>query len=52
MGLDVKAIAKSCDICQRVKGRQLKTGLLQNLPVPSQPWADISMDFIIHYGFA
>ena len=47
MGLDVKAFVKSCDVCQRVKGGQLKTGLLQNLPVPSQPWADISMDFIM-----
>ena len=47
MGLDVKAFVKSCDVCLRVKGGQLKTGLLQNLPVPSQPWADISMDFIM-----
>ena len=47
MGLDVKKFVSSCDICQRSKGGQLKTGLLQSLPVPSVPWQDISMDFIV-----
>ena len=45
MGLDVKKFVSSCDICQRCKGGQLKTGLLQSLPVPSVPWQDMSMNF-------
>ena len=47
MGLDVKKFVKSCDTCQRVKGGQSGSGLLQSLPVPSRPWEDISMDFIV-----
>jgi len=47
MGLSVKQFVKSCDRCQRVKGGQSKTGLLQSLPVPKRPWSDISMDFIM-----
>ena len=46
MGIDVKKFVKSCSICQRTKGAQQRSGLLQSLPVPSSPWKDISMDFI------
>src|SRR3954454_16558554 len=38
---------KSCDSCQRIKAsQQSPTGLLQPLPIPSQPWEQVSMDFI------
>ena len=47
MSKSVKKFVQSCDRCQRVKGGQLKAGLLQPLPVPEQPWHDISMDFIM-----
>ena len=47
MGLEVKRFVKSCDLCQRTKGGQPRSGLLQSLPVPDVPWKDISMDFII-----
>ena len=47
MSNSVKDFVKSCDCCQRVKSGQTKAGLLQSLPVPEQPWADISMDFIM-----
>ena len=47
MGIDVKRFVRSCDVCQRTKRGQSRSGLLQSLPVPSQPWADISMDFIM-----
>ena len=47
MGCDTKKFVKSCDVCQRVKGGQSKFGILQSLPVPKQPWEDISMEFIM-----
>ena len=47
MGLDIKRFVKTCDLCQRTKGGQPRTGLLQSLPIPNSPWQDISMDFIV-----
>lgn len=47
MRTTIQEYVKSCDICQRVKtGNQVPGGLLQPLPIPSQIWTDISMDFI------
>jgi len=38
---------RTCTTCQRNKTQAMQpAGLLQPLPVPSQVWADISMDFI------
>jgi hypothetical protein len=43
----VQAWVQSCVTCQRNKTDTLRpAGLLQPLDVPSQVWADISMDFI------
>jgi hypothetical protein len=38
---------RDCSVCQRNKVNHLQpAGLLQSLPVPSQVWSDIAMDFI------
>jgi hypothetical protein len=43
----VREFVRSCSTCQRNKTDTLHpAGLLQPLEVPSQVWADISMDFI------
>ena len=43
----VRDWVRSCQTCQRNKTETLRpVGLLQPLEVPSQVWADISMDFI------
>jgi hypothetical protein len=48
MNNDVRAYVKSCDSCQRIKAsQQVPAGLLQPLPIPQQPWDQVSMDFIV-----
>jgi hypothetical protein len=43
----IKAYVDSCEVCQRNKYQTSSPGgLLQPLPVPTQLWSDISMDFI------
>ncbi|MBW0549077.1 hypothetical protein O181_088792 [Austropuccinia psidii MF-1] len=38
----------TCDSCQQAKAlRKVPAGLLKSLPVPSQPWSSIGMDFIV-----
>ncbi|CAI7797165.1 unnamed protein product, partial [Closterium sp. NIES-53] len=47
MAADVQQFVTSCDTCQRMKSsKQKKTGLLQPLPVPEQPWQVVSLDFV------
>ena len=36
-----------CITCRQVKSRVKPHGLYTPLPVPEQPWTDISMDFIL-----
>jgi hypothetical protein len=43
----VQEYIRGCATCQRNKSEHLHpAGLLQPLPVPSQVWADISLDFV------
>lgn len=49
MHMDVKQYVQACAICQYNKySTQKSYGLLQPLPLPTQVWEDISMDFITH----
>ena len=47
MATAVEAYVRSCDACQRNKVvRHAPFGLLNPLPIPSQPWSSISLDWI------
>lgn len=47
MKSDMQAFVSACDVCQRNKSEALSlAGLLQPLPVPTQVWEDITLDFI------
>ena len=49
MGQFVKKYIQSCEICQKSKPPTVKPhGMLQPLPIPDDPWSEISMDFITH----
>ena len=48
LSTDVGNYVRGCLICQQAKYRtQLPSGLMQPLPLLSQIWQDIAMDFII-----
>ena len=44
---DVERYVRSYKICQVSKGTATNAGLYMPLPGPTQPWVDISMDFIL-----
>lgn len=44
---DIQDYVAKCVICQKIKPTNHKPhGLLMSLPIPSQVWQDITMDFI------
>jgi hypothetical protein len=44
---DMHKVIKRCVICKRAKGKENAYGLYMPLPIPKQPWMDISMDFVL-----
>jgi hypothetical protein len=47
MSRDVERFVSCCTTCQKAKSPLNPHGLYIPLPVPSIPWADISMDFVL-----
>ena len=47
MRRDVVRLVARCTTCQKAKSRLNPHGLYLPLPVPSAPWEDISMDFVL-----
>ncbi|PKU69610.1 RNA-directed DNA polymerase [Dendrobium catenatum] len=44
---DVNRYVRGCRICKRAKTPGTNAGLYLPLPVPSGPWEDVSMDFVL-----
>jgi hypothetical protein len=47
MSKDIKLFVKRCQVCQAAKGTDTNQGLYTPLPIPTAPWRDISMDFVV-----
>ncbi|WVZ81148.1 hypothetical protein U9M48_028561 [Paspalum notatum var. saurae] len=47
MRRDVERFVSRCTTCQKAKSRLNRHGLYMPLPIPSTPWEDISMDFVL-----
>jgi hypothetical protein len=47
MRRDVERFVACCTTCQKAKYRLNPQGLYMPLPVPSVPWEDISMEFVL-----
>lgn len=44
---DVGKFVERCRTCHLAKGKATNADLYMPLPIPTQPWTDISMDFIL-----
>lgn len=47
MRRDVERYVERCRACQLAKGHASNAGLYLPLPVPTQPWTELSMDFVL-----
>ncbi len=48
MNTDIREYLRACDICKRTKmPRSRKQGLLRPLPLPTDSWRNVSLDFIV-----
>jgi hypothetical protein len=47
MRADVECLVARCTTCQKSKSWLNNHGLYMPLPVPTSPWLDISMDFVL-----
>ncbi|GKV06323.1 hypothetical protein SLEP1_g18224 [Rubroshorea leprosula] len=47
MKRDVERICERCITCKQAKSRVLPHGLYTPLPIPTEPWVDVSMDFVL-----
>ena len=47
MSKDVEGILERCATCQVAKSHSLPLGLYTPLPVPTSPWVDVNMEFIL-----
>jgi hypothetical protein len=47
MRRDVTRICGRCNTCRKAKSKVLPYGLYTPIPVPSEPWVDIFMDFVL-----
>lgn len=47
MRRDVERVVARCTTCHRTKSRLQPFGLYTPLPIPSTPWVDLSMDFVL-----
>jgi hypothetical protein len=47
MRRDVERFVARCTTCQKAKSRLNPLGLYMPLPIPSIPWADVFMDFVL-----
>ena len=46
MKRDVERLRQKCFIRKQAKSRVMPHGLYSLLPLPSEPWVDISMNFV------
>ena len=47
MKRDVERFCEKCITCKQAKSKLKPHGLYTPLPIPSEPWTDISMDFVL-----
>ena len=45
--IDVARVCELCRVCQLAKGQKKNTRLHLPLPIPHEPWQDLSMDFVL-----